>query len=314
MSEKVDERTASGSDSDLWSEWLLFHRHGGNPLLDEKMRAEVLGYADRVLDACALKPGMKLVDVGAGDGLVAFRAIERVGTALTAVLVDISAPLLGHARQMASALQIDGQCTFIEASAEDLLEIRSSSVDAVTTRAALAYVSDKAAALREFHRILRGGGRVSIAEPLLQDDALETIALKTLAEQRGGMPGHELLPLLHRWKSAHFPDTPERLASSALANYSERDLLRLFKACGFQDIHLELHIDVRKSEGQSWETFLQAAPHPWSDSNGEILARRFSSLERFLLEEVLRPAVEQGGEPSTQRVVYVSATKPQGME
>lgn len=37
----------------------------------------MLQYADRVLDKDGISPGMTLIDVGAGDGLVAFRAIER---------------------------------------------------------------------------------------------------------------------------------------------------------------------------------------------------------------------------------------------
>ena len=40
------------------------------------------------------------------------------------------------------------------------------SVDVVTTRSVLIYVKDKAAALREFYRVLKPGGRVSLFEPI----------------------------------------------------------------------------------------------------------------------------------------------------
>ena len=40
----------------------------------------------------------------------------------------------------------------------------SGTVDVVATRAALAYVADKKAALGEFYRILKPGARLSIAE------------------------------------------------------------------------------------------------------------------------------------------------------
>ena len=81
-------------ESDEWSEWLLGHRHGGDVVREEAVRADVDGYVDRVLDAARLGPGMTLADIGTGDGVVAFRAIQRVGPSLRVTLTDISSPLL----------------------------------------------------------------------------------------------------------------------------------------------------------------------------------------------------------------------------
>ena len=39
-------------------------------------------------------------------------------------------------------------------------------VDVVTTRSVLIYVKDKAASLREFYRVLKPGGRLSVFEPI----------------------------------------------------------------------------------------------------------------------------------------------------
>jgi arsenite methyltransferase len=36
----------------------------------------------------------------------------------------------------------------------------------LTTRSVLIYVADKAGAFREFHRVLRPGGRISLFEPI----------------------------------------------------------------------------------------------------------------------------------------------------
>jgi len=94
----------------------------------------VESYADRVLGGAALKPGMTLVDLGAGDGLVAFRAFDRVGASLKVILVDISLPLLKVAEQTAESRGVWEQCTFLEAPAERLGELKDNSVDAVTTR------------------------------------------------------------------------------------------------------------------------------------------------------------------------------------
>ena len=295
--------------SDVWSEWLLRDRHGGDPTHERLIRAEVDRFADRVLDAARLAPGMTLADIGTGDGEIAFRAIDRIGPSLQVLLADISAPLLRHAQSLAIQREVQGQCTFLECSAERLDGIHDACVDVVTTRAVLAYVRDKRAALREFQRILKPGGRISIAEPILQEDALEAIALKRLVDAQP-TPRDPVLALVHRVKAAQFPDTMEKLAESPIANYSERDLLTLVQDCGYVEIHMELHVDVRRREGVSWGTFISSSPHPWAPTLGTILDEQFTSEERLLFEQALRPAVEAGPSAATNRIVYLSAIKP----
>jgi len=55
--------------------------------------------------------------------------------------------------------------------------IESDSVDAVTARSVLIYVQDKMQAFREFHRVLKPGGRLSIFEPI---PALHILSLHTV--------------------------------------------------------------------------------------------------------------------------------------
>ena len=298
------------AEPDLWSRWLLRQRFGGDAAREQWGRAALRRHADRVLDGCALASGMTLVDLGSGDGLVAFRAIERTGSGLHVLLTDVSAPLLAHVRGIAHGRGLLGQCSFRQLPAERLDGIADASVDAITARAVLAYVGDKAAALRECHRVLRPGGRVSVGEPVFRDDALETIALRHLAEQSPVPQERELLSLLHRWRAAQFPDTVEKAAASPITNYTERDLLALFQEAGFTGIHLELHIDTSSAPGVPWQTFLRSATHPWAPSHGAILGEQFSPAERRMLEEVLRPIVESGSGMATERIVYLSAAKP----
>ena len=89
------------ADSDVWSDWLLHKRHANDPEYGQIVQAVVEGYANRVLDGACLGPGMTLVDVGAGEGLVAFRAIERIGPSLRVTLTDVSAPMLRYAESVA---------------------------------------------------------------------------------------------------------------------------------------------------------------------------------------------------------------------
>jgi arsenite methyltransferase len=297
-------------DSDEWSRWLLNVRHGGDPTFDRTLRPELQGYADRVLDGAELKADMTLADIGTGEGLVAFRAIDRVGPSLHVVLTDISATMLRYAERLASERGVRQQCTFVECAADELTAIPGTSVDAVTTRAVLAYVANKAVALREFHRILKPGGRISLAEPIMQDDALAACALKRMIDERGAQStGDPFLPLLHRWKAAQFPDTPEKIAASPLANFSERTLFESVRVSGFTQLHLELHIDQRPSTIPSWSVFLETSPHPWAPPLSTILAERFSPEERQTFEKTMRPLVESGQALTTGRTAYLNAVK-----
>ncbi len=296
-------------ESDVWSEWLLHHRHADDSVYAQVVQAVVARYADRVLEGARLGAGMTLVDVGAGEGLVAFRAIERIGPSLRVMLTDVSAPMLRYAESMAVQRGVRAQCTFLECTAEKLAGIADASVDVVATRAVLAYVADKKAALAECFRILKPGGRLSIAEPILQDDAFYARALRRRVEDKSH-PVDRFLTLLHRWKAAQFPDTEEACAQSPIANYSERDLLNMVRGAGFAEIHLQLHIDVTPSLITTWDVFLGSSPHPWAPPLKRILAEQFTPDERQLFEQMVRPTVESGNNVTTERSVYLQAQRP----
>ena len=139
---------------------------------------------DRVLDGAEMSAGMVLVDVGTGDGLIALGAFERVGPSLKAVFTDVSAPLLKRAEEFAVERRVRDHCVFLQTSAERLDGVADESADALTTRAVIAYVADKAAAARQFHRVLKPGGRISIGEPIFQDNAMQLTALTQLLLSR----------------------------------------------------------------------------------------------------------------------------------
>jgi len=304
--------SAFAPPADIWSDWILHHRSGDDPDHDAVVRATMARYADRVLDGATLGPNMVLADIGAGEGLVAFRAIDRVGSSLQVILTDISPALLAHAEDLANQRGVLDQCRFIACPADDLAPIADASVDAVVTRSVLAYVTDKPAALRAFHRILKPGGRLSLAEPAFQDEAFEVVALRyrlDAAAQAGEKPDR-ILELMHRWKSAHYPDTLAAMANNPITNTTERDLFRMVAAAGFTDTHLELHLDITESRITSWKTFLDIAPHPWAQPLRRLLADRFTAKERTVFEQALRPLVETQRLPATSRMIYVTATKP----
>lgn len=296
--------------ADVWSQWLLHRRHADDPQLHRAVRTVVDRYVERVLEGARLAVDETLVDVGTGEGLVAFRAIERVGETLRVWLTDVSEPMLQHARVQAVARGVEGQCSILCCAAEHLEGLCDASADAVTTRSVLAYVNDKVAALREFHRVLKPGGRISLAEPVFQDEAIAAQAIKAVIDSKPAEGVSPLMVLLHRWQAAQFPDTPERIRACPIANYSERDLVRFAQNAGFVDVHLELHIDTGPSITRSWDAFIHSSPHPLAPPLSLIMAEQFTAAERELFERSMRPVIENPNAVSTTRIAYLTAGKP----
>lgn len=295
---------------DNWSTWILGQRHGDDAAYERNVRNEITKYADRVLDFVRLRPGMTLADIGTGDGLVGFRAIERAGDSIRVLMTDISPALLQHTKETAHALGVSGQCAWLQCSADDLQGVADESLDAVAMRAVLAYVEDKPAAMRELHRALRPGGRFAMAEPILRDEALEVCMLKRLVESGSINTDDPFFPLLLRCRAAQFPDTEEKAHALPITNYGERDLVRFAIDAGFTDIHLELHIDVQTEDRMPWDTFLRVSPHPLAPTLEEVLRTRFTHDERSYLEVRMRAIFESGKQLGASRIAYLSAQKP----
>ena|ERR1035437_5449775 len=296
--------------TDLWSEWLLERRHGGDPTNEPVVKADIQRFRDRVLNGARLFSGAVLVDVGAGDGLIAFGAFDRFGPSLKVVLSDVSKPLLNCAEKRAEERGVRSSCTFLQTSAEQLEGVEDQSADVVTTRAVLAYVADKPAAARQFYRVLKPGGRISIAEPIFRDSALQLAALTGLLLTQPASASDAQIRLLQRCRAAQLPSTLSEIESSPLTNFSERDLIRLFQKAGFNEIHLELHIDIRKHAAVAWDTFIDIAPRPGTPAFREIFASSFSAEERRQFEESLRPLVESGDYMTRDTIAYLTADKP----
>ena len=253
---------------------------------------------------------MTLADVGAGSGLVGFRAIERVGAAIRVIMTDISAALLKYAQETAKSLGVENQCSFLRGNAEHLEGVGNEAVDALTMRAVLAYVEDKPLAMREIYRVLKSGGRFAMAEPILRDEALEVCMLKQLINSNTINTEDPFFPLLLRCRSAQFPDTEDRIKSSPITNYGERDLVRFAIDAGFTDIHLELHIDVKTEATIPWDTFIRTSPHPLAPTLEEVFENQFTRDERLYLEGRMRAIFESDKQMGAARIAYLTARKP----
>jgi arsenite methyltransferase len=302
--------TSEAHSTDVWSRWLLQRWHGGDSNYQSALRSRLEAVRDKVLDGAQLTAGMTLADIGAGDGLLGFGAIERLGSDVLLVFNDVSGDLLEHVRGDAEKRGVLQQCIFVRADAERLDGIADAMLDAVVTRASIAYVADKRSAFKELYRILKPGGRLSIAEPVLQGDAFAVCALARHIQSQPDHPQMQFARLYHRFRSAQFPSTEQEITDNPLTNYTERELLQFTDEAGFVQIHGELHIDYRPPLNLNWDLFLDIAPHPWAPTPREILSQFFSSQERQIFEQGLRPRIESSRPVPSDPLVYITARKP----
>lgn len=282
---------------DKWSEWLLERRFGGDAEAAEKGLQELTMLRNLILGFAKLTGDETLLDVGCGDGLIAFGALERLPRGRV-IFADISRPLLDRCEEIARDSGVTERCEFIEASAEALDAVADESVDVVTTRSVLIYVEDKASAFREFYRVLRPGGRISLAEPI-----------NRFGYNRGGF--FETLPAIADLAArlrAEF-ERMQPLDSHPMMNFDERDLFDLAETTGFRVIDVSAYLRSKPAEPLRWETLLATAGNPTIPTFGEVIRSILSGEEIARLEQHARPFIESGGQPQRMATATVVAWK-----
>ena len=109
-----------------------------------------------------IQPGLRVLDVATGTGLLAFEAARRVGPAGSVVGVDVSEGMLAEANRKAAGtgLRID----FAIGDAERL-DLSRASFDRLVCASALVLMSDIPRALRHWHDLLKPGGIIAFDTP-----------------------------------------------------------------------------------------------------------------------------------------------------
>ena len=285
--------------TDCWADWIRTRRTGGDSEYETRMLEEVAVFRDRVLDNAHLQQGETLLDVGCGNGLVGFGALDR--GAGEVVFADISPALLDDCRELAARAGFLERCRFVEAGAEDLGALGTGSVDVVTTRSVLIYVKDKERAFREFHRVLRPGGRISIFEPINRFGMEERHC--TWGYTLAGDAARSMQKLTEH--AAEFQPLGD-----PMLDFDERDLVVLAERAGFFPVQLDYVAEIRPIEPRSWQSFLHGSPNPKVPTLAETMDTALTDDEREQLIAELRPAVEEGRGVWRMGSAYLSAVKP----
>jgi ubiquinone/menaquinone biosynthesis C-methylase UbiE len=226
-----------------------------------------------VLDGARIEAGQAVADVGAGTGLLALGAVERVGPEGDVIALDISVDALEELRANTTAANI----SYLVGQA-DVLPLRDASIDAVLTRSVLIYVDDKAEAAREFERVLRPGGRVSLFEPINSRNlrlwqAVDLSPLGELAER------------LQEWTERLYANPAD-----PMLNFDATDLERFFTDAGFTEVAVDLVTSENEVEGDRYLNQVGAPGRPtilerWA---GDFTPDEVAKLAEFVRGRTIR--------------------------
>lgn len=155
-----------------------FHFHTGRPLLTDILDYEeawLEGIADEAIDSSAgtgnpfalgkLEPGERVVDIGSGAGIDSLIAAKMVGPEGEVIGIDMTPAMLAKAETAADLSGIDN-VSFSLGFAEDL-PVDDGWADVVISNGVLNLFPNKAAGLSEMARVLKPGGRLQIADILV---------------------------------------------------------------------------------------------------------------------------------------------------
>lgn len=125
--------------------------------IDEQLRPA----AEWMIDAAALRPGERVLELAGGPGTLSLLAAGLVGPDGNVLHSDFAEPMVRGAQERFRAGGFDSiESRVIDAEAIDLPD---GSVDVVLCRMGFMLMADPAAALRESARVLGPGGRLALA-------------------------------------------------------------------------------------------------------------------------------------------------------
>ncbi len=250
-------------------------------IYDELMLTAVFNqWPPHIIKFASLAPGMRVLDVACGTGVLTIAAADAVGPDGSVVGLDLNSGMLAVASRKAPQIE------WRESPAESL-SFDDGTFDAVVSQFGMMFFQDKQRAIREIVRVLRPGGCFAIAVW----EALERI------------PGYvALTPLLSRL----FGD---EAAESLRAPFSLGDteaLASLYSAAGVPDVKIAT-IDG-KARYPSIRDWMQADIRGWTLAD-EIDDAQFELLVSEAEKELAHLVVGDGSVEFSCPAHIATATK-----
>ncbi len=193
------------------------------------------------------------------------------------------------------------RCRFVNAPARDLSAITDASVDAVTLRSVLIYETENLAALAEFHRVLRPGGRLSLFEPI------NRFAFPEPPGRFMGYTVEEVAEPMAKVRAVFEAIQPPGV--DPMLDFDERDLLRLSEEAGFEQVHMRLRVEIKPAEPGPWATFVNSSGNPRIPTLAEVMREALTPTDSDRVIAQLRPLVEQGRGQWRMATTYLWAVR-----
>jgi ubiquinone/menaquinone biosynthesis C-methylase UbiE len=134
----------------------------------------------------SLRPGMRVLDVGPGNGRYTMAAARLVGQEGRVIAIDIEPKMIERVRSRAQAEGVGN----VEARVADVCDLPFDDgvFDAIYLIAVIGEIPDQIAALKEFRRVLSPSGTIAFSELLMDPD----YPLAESLVRKAGMVGFRL--------------------------------------------------------------------------------------------------------------------------
>jgi ubiquinone/menaquinone biosynthesis C-methylase UbiE len=217
-------------------------------------------FAPCLLRAAHIMPGMRILDIATGTGLVAEAALDVIGPAGRVVAADVSPAMVEQARVRlgrsgnTSVAVEDGQA----------LSFPDESFDAVICSLGLMFFPNPQRGLAEFHRVLRAGGRAAVSVNTVPQRSYNT--------------------RIHHAIASYVPSLTEA-AARVFSLGDEAKLRSMFDAANFKDVEIttQARVFTLPSFDEYFEPIEQGAGSP-----GQAFVSLPETTRRAVREKLLR--------------------------